>query len=104
MIAKPGDSVVVLGNTGFIGRHVQDELRRRGFRTTPVNYIVETENDVSALVGYDHIINCAGWNGGIKFNQLYPDRIYYENTMVPLVLFYTLKSMEFKGRVISIKE
>ncbi len=84
-----GKNVFVTGHAGFLGRHLSRELARRGANVWCVidaelldaNFV---DKFLSGLNPFDYMFHLAGWNGGIKFNQEQPARIFHDNTIMGL--------------------
>ncbi len=97
MINLINRKVMVTGSEGFLGNAVVKILEQRD--ATPIRCIHNRhknalDNNIDLLyqdnvynfIGFhqpDYIIHCAGYNGGIEFNRLYPADILFANiTMV----------------------
>jgi nucleoside-diphosphate-sugar epimerase len=75
---------LLLGGTGFIGKHIQQS--RLNWNWTVINRSVCDLSDDSCVDvidgNYDVIINSSGWYGGIVFNQIHQKEILYYNTKI----------------------
>lgn len=78
--------ILVLGGTGFVGRHVCAALQRHGleYRSIAKSTGVDLENAdetdaVFSEVRPDKVINCASFVGGIQFGYKHPVDIFEKN-------------------------
>ncbi|HLC53144.1 MAG TPA: GDP-L-fucose synthase [Candidatus Nanoarchaeia archaeon] len=86
--------VLVTGGTGFLGKHLCDNLRKGDkyeiITFTRKEYDITKEEDVRALFQdkgpIDFVIHAAALVGGIGFNKENPGRVYYENIMMNTLL------------------
>jgi GDP-L-fucose synthase len=87
-----GATVVVTGGTGFLGRHVCDELARTGAKVEPVG---RARYDLSHRPAIDRmladirpvaVVHLAAVVGGIGANRAHPGRFLYENAIMGLEL------------------
>ena len=82
--------ILVTGGTGFLGKHVCDKLRSRGFQEiitfSRKDYNLTKESDVARLfqdkAPIDIVLHLAAVVGGIGFNKENPGKIYYENIIM----------------------
>ncbi len=82
--------ILVTGGKGFLGKHVCENLRSRGFNEiitfSRKDYNLTRENDVEKLfkdnTQIDVVLHLAAVVGGIGFNKENPGKIYYENLMM----------------------
>jgi GDP-L-fucose synthase len=81
--------VLVLGAGGFLGRHLVEELGRAGHRAAAAPRAVDAESAEAVEgafreAGAEALINAAGFNGGVKFNELYPAEIFRRSSAIAL--------------------
>ena len=97
--------VVVTGGEGFLGRAVCDALARK--EAIPVTLSHKQVNllDLGETIRFfldtsaNYCIHCAGYNGGIEFNQMYPADILYTNTIMGLNLYHACEYAQIKKLV-----
>ncbi len=90
-----GRRVCVTGGAGFLGRHVQAELRAHGatdiFVPTIENYNLVDPNDIRRMLADakpDLIIHLAANVGGIGANREHPAEFFYDNLMMGVELMH----------------
>lgn len=83
--------IVITGGSGFLGRHVQRELVKKGVSPETFSIPRSSQNDLRALEvaeraveGADLVLHLAASVGGIGFNQKYPGALFYDNTAMGL--------------------
>jgi len=82
--------VAVAGGFGFLGSHVVEKLKERGYkevipfsRRTGVDIrIFDQINKFLAKVRPNVVINCASHVGGIAYNVLYPVEVFEDNILI----------------------
>ncbi|MHC4703330.1 MAG: NAD-dependent epimerase/dehydratase family protein, partial [Planctomycetota bacterium] len=90
-----GERIVVTGGAGFLGRHLQQQLRSRGVSAENLliplieQYDLTREGDVVRM--YEQmeptlVIHLAAEVGGIGANQANPGRFFYANMAMGLHL------------------
>lgn len=93
MELKSLKKIVVTGGAGFLGRHVCQELEKRGVQKEKI-YIPRSANcdlrqyeqAAQAIAGADLVFHLAAKVGGIGFNQKYPGELYFDNASMGLNL------------------
>jgi GDP-L-fucose synthase len=84
--------VVVTGGTGFLGRHVCDELARAGAKVEPVGrarYDLRRRAEIDQMLADirpDAVVHLAAVVGGIGANRAHPGQFLYENAIMGLEL------------------
>jgi GDP-L-fucose synthase len=84
--------VVVTGGTGFLGRHVCDELARAGAKVEPVGrarYDLRRRAEIDRMLADirpDAVVHLAAVVGGIGANRAHPGQFLYENAIMGLEL------------------
>jgi GDP-L-fucose synthase len=84
--------IVVTGGTGFLGRHVGDELERAGARVELVGrarYDLRRRSEAERMLADtrpDAVVHLAAVVGGIGANRAHPGRFLYENAVMGLEL------------------
>jgi GDP-L-fucose synthase len=87
-----GATVIVTGGTGFLGRHVCEELTQAGSKVVPVgraNYDLRNRVEIDRMltdVGPDAVVHLAAVVGGIGANRAHPGQFLYENAIMGLEL------------------
>ena len=87
-----GATVVVTGGTGFLGRHVAEELERAGAKVEAVGrarYDLRQRAEIERMLaetGPDAVVHLAAVVGGIGANRAHPGRFLYENAIMGLEL------------------
>ena len=105
MIDLSKKKVVITGGEGFLGKAVGDVIVKRG--AIPINLVHNKVNllDLDSTIQFfmteapDYCIHCAGYNGGIEFNRMYPADILYSNTVMALNLYHACEYSQIKKLV-----
>lgn len=87
-----GATVVVTGGTGFLGRHLCEELAGVGTRVEPVGrtrYDLRRRTEIERMLAKtqpDAVVHLAAVVGGIGANRVHPGQFLYENAIMGLEL------------------
>lgn len=87
-----GEQVMVTGGTGFLGRHVSDELRRAGARVVPLGRAdgdLTQRGEAARLldaVRPSAVVHLAARVGGIGANREAAGAFFYENAIMGIEL------------------
>jgi GDP-L-fucose synthase len=85
-------TVVVTGGTGFLGRHVCDELALAGAKVEPIgraHYDLRHRSEIHQMLADtnpDAVVHLAAVVGGIGANRAHPGQFLYENAIMGLEL------------------
>lgn len=83
-------TVILTGASGFFGHYIHRELSRCGYAVVPVNHdqydLISYQDCINSigLIKASILVHCAARSGGIAYNKLYPDKIFYDNTVMNL--------------------
>lgn len=83
------NKLLITGGSGFVGRNLAIYLANKYEVVTPTHQECDLEKpcvEFFKQVRPTYVIHCAGYNGGIGFNQKYPAIIYQRNTEMALNL------------------
>ncbi len=99
--------VLVTGGSGFLGSHILKSLKKRGStqcfscsRRTGID-LKNFEKTLAFLkeIKPDIIINCAAHQGGIRYQQIHPGTIYYDNLVMGANMMEAARRVEVKKYV-----
>jgi GDP-L-fucose synthase len=102
-----GATVVVTGGTGFLGRHVTEELRSAGTKAIPLgsrDYDLRRRAQIDQMLAEttpDAVVHLAAVVGGIGANQAEPGRFFYENAVMGIELIEACRVAEVPKLVIA---
>jgi GDP-L-fucose synthase len=100
-------TVVVTGGTGFLGRHVTEELRRHGAKVFALgsrNYDLRRRAEADRMlvdIRPDAVVHLAAVVGGIGANRSEPGRFFYENALMGVELLEACRVAGVAKTVIS---
>lgn len=105
---KAAKKIVITGGAGFLGKHVQEQLIKRGARPETF-YIPRSKNEdlrkpevaQKVVAGADLVIHLAAKVGGIGFNQKYPGELFYDNMAMGLNVIEASRLAKVKKFVMS---
>lgn len=92
MFEVDGATVLVTGGTGFLGRHVTDELAAAGARVHALgssDYDLRLRSEIRRMLASlqpDAVVHLAAVVGGIGANRAQPGRFFYENAIMGIEL------------------
>jgi len=96
-------NICVTGGAGFVGTHLVEELKRRGYNDIfiprSVAYDLRKEGDVKAMLSEnrpDIVIHLAGVVGGIGANRRFPATFFYDNAIMGIQLIELSRKFEVK--------
>jgi GDP-L-fucose synthase len=87
-----GATIVVTGGTGFLGRHVSEELERIGAKVFALgsrHYDLRRRAEADRMLADtrpDAVVHLAALVGGIGANQAAPGQFFYENAVMGIEL------------------
>jgi GDP-L-fucose synthase len=102
-----GATVVVTGGTGFLGRHVCDELARAGAKVEPVGrarYDLRRRAQIDQMLADtrpDAVVHLAAVVGGIGANRAHPGQFLYENAIMGLELLEACRVTKIAKTVVT---
>jgi GDP-L-fucose synthase len=85
-----GKTVLVTGGSSMIGSSVVEQLAQKGANVVAPTHekcdltYWDDVNSVFDVVQPEYVIHCAGWNGGIRWNQLFPAEIFRRTALMAL--------------------
>lgn len=100
-------TVVVTGGTGFLGRHVTEELRRQGAKVCALgsrHYDLRRRAEADRMLADirpDAVVHLAAVVGGIGANRSEPGRFFYENALMGVELLEACRAAGVAKTVIS---
>jgi GDP-L-fucose synthase len=97
--------IFVTGGTGFLGRHVVEQLKGRGHEAVGLgSKNVDLTNFMQTeyfLNGAEVVIHLAAKVGGIGANQQYPGEFFYENLMMGVNVVRACQSLKIPRLVLA---
>ncbi|MCC2631974.1 MAG: 3-beta hydroxysteroid dehydrogenase/isomerase [Patescibacteria group bacterium] len=83
--------ILITGGSGFLGRHVVEELKKHGAESISIPRSSEVdlrvfENCVEAVKGIDVVLHLAAKVGGIGLNKEKPAELFYDNAIMGIQL------------------
>jgi GDP-L-fucose synthase len=100
-------TVVVTGGTGFLGRHLTEELQRHGAKVFAVGsrpYDLRRRAEIERMLADtspDAVVHLAAVVGGIGANRREPGRFFYENALMGIELLEACRVSEVPKVVVS---
>ena len=105
MINLENSKVLVTGGEGFLGSAICSTLKERKAEPIILRHKEVDLLNLYGLINYlndtkpDYCIHCAGYNGGIEFNRMYPADILYANTVMGLNLYHACEYAQVKKTI-----
>ena len=105
MINLENSKVLVTGGEGFLGSAICSTLKERKAQPIILRHKEVDLLNLYGLINYlndtkpDYCIHCAGYNGGIEFNRMYPADILYANTVMGLNLYHACEYAQVKKTI-----
>jgi len=105
MINLENSKVLVTGGEGFLGSAICTTLKERKAEPIVLRHEEVDLLNLYGLINYlndtkpDYCIHCAGYNGGIEFNRMYPADILYANTVMGLNLYHACEYAQVKKTI-----
>jgi GDP-L-fucose synthase len=100
-------TVVVTGGSGFLGRHVSQELQRHGAKVlalSSADYDLRRRAEAERMLadtGPDAVVHLAAVVGGIGANRTQPGRFFYENALMGIELLEACRMADVPKVVVS---
>ncbi|MEZ0327065.1 MAG: NAD-dependent epimerase/dehydratase family protein, partial [Fimbriimonas sp.] len=98
--------VVLAGGSGFIGRHLQEELTKRGYQVVILSRNVETKWDaksigpwVKELEGAEAVINLAGKSISVRMTEINKQEILESRRAATQVIGEAIQQCEVPPKV-----
>jgi GDP-L-fucose synthase len=102
-----GATIVVTGGTGFLGRHVSEELERNGAKVFALgsrHYDLRRRAEADRMLADtrpDAVVHLAALVGGIGANQAAPGQFFYENAVMGIELIEACRVAEVPKMVVT---
>jgi len=84
-------NVLLTGGRGFLGQHVQEELKKKGCYVKVIGFdkdLRRRENAMDAVRNIDVVIHLAARVGGIGYNNKFPGGLFYDNALMGLNIIH----------------
>jgi GDP-L-fucose synthase len=100
-------TIVVTGGSGFLGRHLTEELQRHGakvFALGSAHYDLRRRAEVDRMLADtnpDAVVHLAAVVGGIGANRSQPGRFFYENALMGIELLEACRLRQIPKVVVS---
>lgn len=91
-------NALVLGGTGWIGSHIVKQRPNWNWHVLGSKHVdLMDRNQLDKITGtYDVIVNCAGFHGGLVFNQKYKQQILYTNLVMTANVWSLVQKLQPK--------
>lgn len=100
--------ILILGGTGFVGKRINFSLKKNYFTkivSKSLGYDLRKKKTFEKILKnqkYDYIINCAAHVGGLSYLKKFSADIFYDNALIYLNLYNSLKYTLDKPRIINL--
>ncbi len=105
---RSAKKIVITGGAGFLGKHVQLELKKRGAREESFFIPRSKDHDLRnrevcerVVEGADLVLHLAAKVGGIGYNQKFPAELFYDNATMGIHMIEASRKAKVKKIVVA---